>query len=324
MSFLEIKDPAERATIVKEYVTAMKSVKQRNMVNREMKLVIGDELQTLFHHATKQAAEELAQMKKTSTDIDGALAAQHVDARPPPSKTADTTFAFYKKDGQLNMGNKAVRLDTKRKILTVDDTVYKLTSGLLELRTNKHQPDQYNSNDKGVYRSLVAQGTVKSFPNRTDGARPHATWKWKYMLKKMVIPGERITEEEEEESEETDDASDTASIGDTSPASSRKALDDPSSSRMPPPIPSPLHTRSYGKAKKTNDREPFYIGYGVVYLPGDINGLTNKLHLLAAEFFAGNTTVRNVLDHVLDALLRLKQVTRKEYTDITARLAAPL
>ena len=58
--------------LVKEYVTATKTVKQHNMVNREMKLAIGDELQTLFHpivNATKQVAEEtrkeLAPMKKT-------------------------------------------------------------------------------------------------------------------------------------------------------------------------------------------------------------------------------------------------------------------
>ena len=82
--------------------------------------------------------------------------------------------------------------------------------------------------------------------------------------------------------------------------------------------------RTYGKAKRTKDREPFFKGYGVVYLPRDINGLTNKLHLLPAEFFAGNTSVRNELVHVLDAFLRLKQLTRKEYADITARLAATL
>ena len=71
MSFLDIKDPAERATLVKEYVTAMKTVKQRNMIRREMKLAIGDELRPLFHpivNATKQAAEEtrkeLEPMKK--------------------------------------------------------------------------------------------------------------------------------------------------------------------------------------------------------------------------------------------------------------------
>ena len=45
MSFLDIKDPAKRATLVKEYVTAMKTVKQHNMVNREMKLAIGDDIQ---------------------------------------------------------------------------------------------------------------------------------------------------------------------------------------------------------------------------------------------------------------------------------------
>ena len=73
------------------------------------------------------------------------------------------------------------------------------------------------------------------------------------------------------------------------------------------------------------DRGAFYKGYkgeGVVYLPGDINGLAKKLQLLAAEFFAGNTIARNELVRVLDALLRLKQLTRKEYTNITARLAA--
>ena len=60
----------------------MKTVKQRNVVNREMKLAIGDELQTLFNpivNATKKAAEEtrkeLAPVKKTLKDIDGALTA---------------------------------------------------------------------------------------------------------------------------------------------------------------------------------------------------------------------------------------------------------
>ena len=82
MSFLDFQYPAKIATLIKEYVTAMKTVKQRNMVNRELKLAIGDELQTLFHpivNATKQAAEEtkkeLPPTKKTLTDIAVALKA---------------------------------------------------------------------------------------------------------------------------------------------------------------------------------------------------------------------------------------------------------
>ena len=108
MSF-DIKDPAERATLVKEYVTTMKTVKQGNMVNREMKLAIGDELQTLFHpivNATKQVAEEtwkeIAPMKKTLTDIDGALTAQRsTDARPRLDETTDTTLVYSRN----KMGN---------------------------------------------------------------------------------------------------------------------------------------------------------------------------------------------------------------------------
>ena len=60
MSFLDIKDPAKRTALVDENAKAMKTVRQRNMMNREMKLAIGEELQTLFHpivSATKQADE---------------------------------------------------------------------------------------------------------------------------------------------------------------------------------------------------------------------------------------------------------------------------
>ena len=75
----------------------MKTDKQRNMANRELKLAIGDELQTLFHpidNATKQAAEtrkELEPMKKTLTDIDGALNR----SAPQPGESVDNTFGIY-------------------------------------------------------------------------------------------------------------------------------------------------------------------------------------------------------------------------------------
>ena len=52
-----------------------------------------------------------------------------------------------------------------------------------------------------------------------------------------------------------------------------------------------------------------------MYLAGNIKGLTDKLH-----FIAGITTVKNELVYESDALLRLKQLTRREYTDINNRL----
>ena len=112
------------------------------------------------------------------------------------------------------------------------------------------------------------------------------------MLRKMVVPGEKLVEEEPEESEDTD----TASIGDIGESlSSDSNILSPllhGHTRESPDFPSPAHTRSSGKAKMTKDRGPFYKfskGEGVVYLPGDVNGLAKKLQLLAAEFFAGIT-----------------------------------
>ena len=102
----------------------------------------------------------------------------------------------------------------------------------------------------------------------------------------MVIPGKRIEEEESGDTDDNDSVEsypDNASIGDidrTAPGM-RTYDSDISSTSALGMSPSHARTRSHGKAKKTKDREPFYKGYGVVYLPEDINGLTKKLHLLA-------------------------------------------
>ena len=298
MWFLDIKDPSKRATLVKVCVTATrKTAKQRNILNRGMKLAIGDELQTLFHpiaNATNDAAEETRKElapRKSLRHIDRALAALGATgARPPLNKITDTTFGINRRqNGPLGMGSKAVRLGVNGKTLTLDDTEYKITPGLQALIALKHpRPSQWHSNDNKSYKSLVAQTKVRSQSNRTDTARPHATWKWKQMLKTMVMPGESIAEEESEDTDDTDSVEsypDTASTGDLG-----------ESSDIPgPSVPSPLHTRCYGKPKRTKDREPFYKGYGVVYLLGDTNGLAKKLHLFAAEFFAGNTSFSSII-----------------------------
>ena len=89
----------------------------------------------------------------------------------------------------------------------------------------------------------------------------------------MIVPGESIVEEESEDSED--------SVAGESTDSSSPPIKLFTKSTSGPPT----HTRSDGKAKKTKDGEAFYKGWkgdGVVYLPGDINGLAKKLQLLAA------------------------------------------
>ena len=105
-------------------------------------------------------------------------------------------FGIYRRpDGQLVIGNKIVQADMNKKT-TVDGTVYDFTPGLKVLIASKHpRPTQYNGIDYIVYKSLVGQTKVRSHPNPVGAARPYATWKYKHMLRKMVIPGERIVEE---------------------------------------------------------------------------------------------------------------------------------
>ena len=64
------------------------------------------------------------------------------------------------------MRNKVARLDVNRENLIVDDTEYKITPGLDALIMLKHPRPEWKPNDYKVYKLLVAQTKVKSFPNR--------------------------------------------------------------------------------------------------------------------------------------------------------------
>ena len=63
-------------------------------------------------------------------------------------------------------------------------------------------------------------------------------------------------------------------------------------------------------------------GYGLVqFLPGDIKELETKLNYLIGEYRACNRlSTRNEILSILDALLRRRKITRKEYKDINTFL----
>ena len=58
-------------------------------------------------------------------------------------------------------------------------------------------------------------------------------------------------------------------------------------------------------------------GTGIYFLPGDINGLINQLHLLLAEFRAGNkSATKNQIVAILDQLLKQNYLTQDEYNGV--------
>ena len=76
-------------------------------------------------------------MKETLTGIDRALAAKRV--AHSPSQDKDITFGIYRRgDGELVMGKKLVQIDENKKTLTVNGTVYDLTSDLYALIMLQH------------------------------------------------------------------------------------------------------------------------------------------------------------------------------------------
>ena len=136
-------------------------------------------------------------MKKTLTDIDGALAVQRAtadrpplegsrekSARPRPYKQTDRTFGFYKrKEGHLGMGDKVVGLGGRREILYVEDGMYDLTDGLNTLITHRRPlRKEYIDHDYKTYRALVVQTNVRKSPNPAGAVNPYRNWKWKHML----------------------------------------------------------------------------------------------------------------------------------------------
>ena len=58
-------------------------------------------------------------------------------------------------------------------------------------------------------------------------------------------------------------------------------------------------------------------GSGIQFLPGDIEGLIEQLHLLLAESRAGNkSSTRNQIVAILDELLRRNYLNQEEYNAV--------
>ena len=63
-------------------------------------------------------------------------------------------------------------------------------------------------------------------------------------------------------------------------------------------------------------------GSGIQFLPGDINGLIEKLHLLLAEHRAGNkSSTESQIVAILDQLLKRNYLTQEEYNAVCTKLS---
>ena len=71
------------------------------------------------------------------------------------------------------------------------------------------------------------------------------------------------------------------------------------------------------ESEESDEEKENKDGTGIHFLPGDINGLINQLHLLLAEFRAGNkSATKNQIVAILDELLKRNYLNQDEYNGV--------
>ena len=328
MSFLDITDPKKRDAIVADYLATVNRIQQRNLNEKAQDLAHSDELKEVFHpviESTKKSTaaitKELAPLQEemknlnaslhnannsgsSSSSSSGSSRRQHGSSAHNKRWTQDmpiTALDYYlqkfnkdkldkyfgiqvdKGTNKPVMGDREIRVDNNSNIY-VDGSILKGTTGLWSLiMLATPRKSFYKDEDLAAYEELIARTRVGRYPRGTERgiSRPKSTFKWKKFLSDVNT---HSTDDDHGDDDDDDD-------------------DDM------------LQYQSSSEHQQSG-------GDGIHFLPGDIKGMKTKLRLLLAEFRAGNTVAtRNEIVSILDELLRRKQISRKEYTDINKYLS---
>ena len=174
-------------------------------------------------------------------------------AAGPRTKNVDRTFGPWRgDDGQLKMGISDLKLERAddRDWLAVGRKKYELTPGFTALLNQIH-PINYTEADLEEYTDLIDQTQTSTQQGPESVANPHNTWKYKNLLKYMCL----------DMSDDSDSSTVVSNSGFGSVAGE--------------PLFSPKRKIRFRREK--GRKSPNNSGRGVVYLPGDINGLAKKL-----------------------------------------------
>ena len=193
----------------------------------------------------------------------------------------DKYYGVYEEDDVYMMGEKEIKVDGYNNI-HIDNTVLKGTPGLWRLIMMK-KPDIYSEDEKRDYKELVDRTNVFNFPHTTKSSdRPTSTSKFTF-LENLLKGLEENLEEEESEKDKKNSESEEES--------------------------------------EEEDEVDEKVGTGIYFLPGDINGLIRQLHLLLAEYRAGNkSATKTQIVAILDELLKRKYLNQDEYNGVCRAL----
>ena len=316
MSFLNILDPKKRDIVVNEYLTLIKKIQQEKMNEKAGDLTRAENLKKVFDPVVKSTEKsttaitnELTPLREEMRNLNENLVVEmgkkekrkRDDTRVYPENVLqhylhksdktklDKYFGIQEIDGYYMMGDKEVTVDRYSNI-HIEGITYKATAGLWALVMEGIPNDkEYTEEDFKTYTNIVRQTNILLIPpqNATARSRYKSTYKWRYILTSIRNWGYQQLQLQEHSSHD----------------------------------PHEEHELSTLSLPTISDNEN-QSGDGIQFLPSDIKGLTTKLHLLLAEFAAGNkTSTRNEIVFILDELLKRKKISRKEYREINSYLS---
>ena len=293
MAFIDIEDPIKREEIVQDYIKNIQEIRQRKENQKVHGMQERQNIEKAFQpvvqateKSTKQITSEIKDLKekaKKKPSKEPVSQALYYYSNQYDESKLDKYYGVYEEDDVYMMGEKEIKVDGYNNI-HIDNTVLKGTPGLWRLIMMK-KPEFYSEDEKRDYKELVDRTNVINFPHATKSSdRPTSTSKFTFL--ENLLKGQEEKENLEEEESEKD----------------KKNLESEEES-------------------EEEDEADKKVGTGIYFLPGDINGLIRQLHLLLAEYRAGNkSATKTQIVAILDELLKRKYLNQDEYNGVCRAL----
>lgn len=280
MSFYRITDPKKRDDMVKDYVSTMKRLRQRDLQDRLGEFNYQQEQERQYKPIIESNAQTVKQIKKVKASDKQLKEEPKEEPKEEESVTlfdelkskilskdpdVDSSYGIvFKEDGKTFMGSKPVTIQNDD--IVVGSQVYDGTVGLWRLIIGVREDQigvigkDFTDDDLLQYTNLLRQTNVlyRDFDRNKPYPRASKSYKWRVILKPLW--------------------------------------------------------------DKFKTEEGVEEGSGIKFLPSTIKALKKKLCLLVGEYRAGNTTTRNELVAVLDQLRDLNGITEKEYKAFNSKL----
>ena len=284
MSFITIKDPLKRDEIVKDYIKMRHDLRVKSENDKAEGLEQRTQLEKTFSpiiKATKDSTQEITKELKTNRDI---VEKEKGYWKPNFTKPAIDYYLNLNKNIDKNYGIKkqGSHYQMGQEIVTLDN----LSNRTVDGRTFQGTPGLWEL----VMLARLDKYTREDFSNYEDLVEK--TQVIFNPLKKSAREKPKATIKYRDILSELEKSYDTEH-----PGTSRDEKE--------------------GEDRQEEDQE----GKGIKFLPGNINGLLERLKLVSAERQAGNIkNTTNEIIGILDELVRMKYLKQNEYITLCKQL----